>query len=343
MTTLLNKQPLFIHLSSLTTSRGLYEHAAYDQVRKDHGYCVDDVARAFVLLCHQANKDLEMESLQHVYLDFLLDAISSDGKCHNRMNVDGHWTDTANVEDCWGRAIWGLGVGAVYGADRTMRARSLEGFHALTKNLSSNRMSLVFAALGAGEVLLMNPTEEGAREVLLAVQGLLIPCDIGSGWIWPEPRLRYSNGSVVEAAILGGWALRDMKLMQDGIHMLRFLVEVETRNGHFSLTPPQGRGPMDREPAFDQQPLEVAALADACARAWEFTGNPRWPHEVKRAWDWFLGSNDLGVRMFDPLTGGGYDGLTANGPNLNQGAESTISMLSTAQRAMELQAFFEVA
>ena len=342
MSTLLIEQPALSHLSRLTTSRGLYEHAEFNEARQEHGYCVDDVARAFILLCRQPDKDLEIHSFQSVYLDFILDAIAPNGKCHNRMDIEGYWTDAPSTADCWGRAIWALGVGAVYGTDQVMRRRSLAGFRSLAKAMTADRMALAFAALGAGEVLIANPNEVCARHILITAQYHLLPKGNDESWFWPEPRLRYSNGSVVEAVLLAGWALKDMEVLETGLKMLKFLLTMETLDGHFSVTPTGGRGPRDRKPAFDQQPLEVASLADACARAWDFTGNPHWLLEVRRAWDWFLGDNDLGVQMFDSKTGGGYDGLTPYGPNLNQGAESTIAMLSTAQRAAQLQNFFEV-
>lgn len=341
MSTLLIDQPVFSHLSNMTTSRGLYEHALLNEARVEHGYCVDDVARAFILLCRQPNKDLEIHSFQNVYLDFLLDAIAPDGECHNRMDIHGYWNDAPSTADCWGRAIWALGVGSVYGTDFRMRTRSLEGFRLLAQGKTSDRMALAFAALGAGEVLIADPADTAARHILSAVRFNLLPFEGSGEWLWPEPRLRYSNGSVVEAVLLAGWALRDMALLDKGLSMLKFLVEIETHDGHFSVTPTGGRGPLDRKPAFDQQPLEISALADVCARAWDFTGNPRWLLEVERAWEWFVGNNDLGVQMFDSTSGGGYDGLTPYGPNLNQGAESTIAMLSTAQRAYQLQRFFE--
>ena len=142
--------------------------------------------------------------------------------------------------------------------------------------------------------------------------------------------------------MLSGWALRDMDLHRKGLTMLKFLLATQMRDEHFSVTPPAGRGPRELGPAFDQQPLEVAALADASARAWETSGNPRWLLEVERSWEWFNGGNDVGAFMYDPVTGGGYDGLTPTGPNMNQGAESTIAMLSTAQRAFALQPLFQV-
>lgn len=342
MTTTLTRQPDFTHLLRLTTSLGLFEHALLDEARKEHGYCVDDVARAFVLLCREPIQEGEIHVAQSVFLNFILDSITPSGKCHNRMNIAGTWTDEATNQDCWGRAVWACGVGAVRAADPEMRARALKGFRLLTRTVTADRMSLTFASLGAGELLILDPSERPAREILQMAELHLLPDLITGDWFWPEPRLRYGNGSVVEAVLLAGWALRDMSLLKKGFHMLEFLLATQIRDGHFSVTPAEGRGPLELGPSFDQQPLEVAALADACARAWDFSGNPRWLVEVERAWDWFDGKNDVGVAMFDPATGAGYDGLTASGPNMNQGAESTIAMLATAQRAGELHSLFAV-
>jgi len=102
------------------------------------------------------------------------------------------------------------------------------------------------------------------------------------------------------------------------------------------VTPVGGRGRDDAGPGYDQQPIEVAALADACASAFRITRQPSWLTGVRLAWDWFLGDNDSATPMFDPRTGGGYDGLERGGRNLNQGAESTLAMLSTAQQARRI-------
>jgi hypothetical protein len=100
--------------------------------------------------------------------------------------------------------------------------------------------------------------------------------------------------------------------------------------------PARGWARGDPRPGFDQQPIEVAALADACARAHEVTGEPRWLRGVELSAAWFLGSNDSGQVMYDPQGGGGYDGLEQGGRNENQGAESTLAMISTFQLAAHL-------
>jgi hypothetical protein len=77
----------------------------------------------------------------------------------------------------------------------------------------------------------------------------------------------------------------------------------------------------------------VAALADASARALQITGDPIWAQAVARCARWFLGENDAGTALYDPVSGGGCDGLERGGRNENQGAESTLAAISTLQQA----------
>jgi hypothetical protein len=329
------KLPL-THLKRMSTSVGLYEHANLEEPRSEHGYCVDDVSRGLILLCKESDLDEDSLQLINVYLGFTLKAIAPDGRCHNRMNTQGVWTDRPSTEDCWGRAIWALGVCAVNAPEDIQRRRALEGFRILTRASTSNLMALVFAALGAGEVLLADPKDASAKKILLETRRRVVPLDSGASWYWPESRLRYSNGSVAQAVLLMGQALDDAEDIERGIRMLDFLIEVETEGDRFSVTPVGGRGPEDDKPGFDQQPIELAAIANACMLAWTITREDKWLVEVHRAWLWFLGVNDAGMKMFIPDTGAGYDGLHLHGPNLNQGAESTIAMLSTAQQVRRL-------
>lgn len=331
------KDPIMIklpltHLKRMSTSVGLYEHAKLDEPRPEHGYCVDDVSRGLILLCKESDLDEDSLQLLNVYLGFTLKAIAPDGRCHNRMNTQGVWTDRPSTEDCWGRAIWALGVCAVNAPEDIQRRRALEGFRTLALASTRDLMPLVFAALGAGEVLLADSKNASAKKILLETRRRVVPLDSSAAWYWPESRLRYSNGSVAQAVLLAGQALHDEATVKMGLRMLEFLVDMETQGDHFSVTPAGGRGPDDVDPGFDQQPIELAAIANACMQAWTITGEDKWLGAVHRAWHWFDGVNDVGTRMFVPDTGAGFDGLHLRGPNLNQGAESTIAMLSTAQQ-----------
>ncbi len=149
----------------------------------------------------------------------------------------------------------------------------------------------------------------------------------------PNPGSPTRNATLPEAMIAAGTALDRPELLRRGLDLLAWLLTHETRRGHLSVTPVGGSGPEDRGPGFDQQPIEAAAIADACARALAVDGDRRWADGITAARDWFLGNNDGNVVMWDPATGGGFDGLQRRGANLNQGTESTLACISTMQQA----------
>jgi hypothetical protein len=325
--------PVFDHLIRLTDDHGLFEHARFSVPRRSHGYCVDDVARALVVVCRESDAGFTVRRLERRYLDFVMAAVAPSGACHNRMDVDGTWRDEPAVGDWWGRAMWGLGVAAVHAHSESARLAALETFRIAAQQRSKDSRAMAYAALGAAEVLRIEPAERAARDVLKAAVRCIGPLGADPRWPWPESRLRYANGTVAEALIVAGAALHDPATLERGLALLDFLLKIETREGHLSVTPVGGRGRDEVGPRFDQQPIEVAALADACVSAYRANEDPCWLARVRLAWNWFLGQNDASTPMFDAVTGGGYDGLEAAGPNLNMGAESTVAMLSTAQHA----------
>ncbi len=330
-------QPMFDHLERLTDDRGLFEHARHTVPRREHGYCVDDAARGLVVVCREPRPGPAVRRLARCYLAFVLDALDPTGACHNRMAVDGKWRDEAAAGDWWGRALWGLGVAATSAQTPGMRARALVGFRIAAQCRSRYVRSMAFAALGAAEVLRNRPDDMAARGLLTDTVAVIGEPEVDdSRWPWPEERLSYGNASVTEALIVAGEALPDGPALNRGLSLLEFLLRTETRDGHLSVTPVGGRGRDDVGPGYDQQPIEVSALADACASAFRITRQPSWLTGVSLAWDWFGGNNDSATPMFDPRTGGGYDGLERGGRNLNQGAESTLAMLATAQQARRI-------
>jgi hypothetical protein len=157
-------------------------------------------------------------------------------------------------------------------------------------------------------------------------------------WPWPELRLSYANALLPDALLAVGAALDAPSLVADGLRLLGWLLERQTRDGHLSVVPVGGYGPGAAGPGFDQQPIEAAALAQACARAYLISGRRRWAEGVELAVSWFLGANDTGVPLLDRVTGGGFDGLHQDRRNDNQGAESTLALLATLQQARALSA-----
>ena len=334
--TLTDAAPSYRHLALLSTDVGLFEHALHDDPRVEHGYCVDDVARALTVVLREPEQTPQLAQLAEVYLGFLERAVTPEGLVHNRMDVDGHWTDDATIGDWWGRAVGALGFAAAHAPLPFHRTRAMYAFLRAAGQRSPDVRASSFAALGAAEVVRARPDADAARALLIDSLAR-IPLSATGRWAWPEDRLRYANATLCEALIAGGAVLGRRDLVTRGLQLLTFLVRIETAaDGHLSLTGSAGRGPGELGPLWDQQPIEAAALADACAVAYDETLDPHWRDGVRLAWDWFLGDNDAGIPMYDGDTGAGFDGLEWDGRNGNRGAESTLAALTTLQRARAL-------
>jgi hypothetical protein len=325
--------PDFSHLLNLTTSIGTFEHACYSTPRIEHGYCVDDVARVLIVAMRQPGWSTQLHVVARTSSSFLSTAQDSAGRIVNRCDANGVWSGAASVDDCWGRALWAFGTAAVRAPTAALRRVGADCFARSAPLRSPHRRAMAFAGLGAAEVLALDPTDRVAAALLEAAADAMGRASHDLLWPWPEPRLAYANAAIPEVLIAAGHLLGRPALLDDGLVLLRWLLDRETVDHHLSPTPVDGAGPRDAIPRFDQQPIEVAALADACARAHAVTGDEEWMHGLRMAVAWFDGDNDLGVPMYDPATGGGYDGLGPDGPNLNQGAESTLAWIATAQHA----------
>jgi hypothetical protein len=254
------------------------------------------------------------------------------------MSYDRRWHGEPGAEDCWGRALWGLGTAAARGPTAKIRAEALTRFGLSAQVRSAWPHAMAFAALGAAEILESWPDHRGALGLLADASAVIGAPPADAAWPWPAPRLSYANAAIAEAVIVAGWKLGREPTLRAGLRMLAWLLAGDTRDGHLSVVPAGGWGPGEPRPGFDQQPIEVAALADACARAAAVTGDPDWLAGVDMCVAWFLGDNDAKVPLLDEQTGGGCDGLRPAGRNGNQGAESTLAMISVMQQGCRLPA-----
>jgi hypothetical protein len=335
----------FTHLSRLSDDTALFEHARFAIPRREHGYCLDDVARGLVVLCREDGADrlpsgpgaAARGRLTEQYLAFTAHAQSSDGRFHNRMAVDRRWQDEPGLGDWWGRGLWGLGTAAARSALPWVRESADQAFAASAHLRSPWPRAMAFAGLGAAEVLAVHPTDRAAVDLLADAAKVITRTEPGADWPWPEQRLGYANAVFPEVLIAAGQRLYDGDTGEYGLELLDWLLETETRAGQLSPTGSQGWAADEPRPCFDQQPIEAAALADACARAHATSGDERWLRGVERAVGWFLGENDVGVALHDPDSGGGYDGLLRDRPNVNQGAESTLALISVLQQGIALE------
>jgi hypothetical protein len=328
--------PVFDHLLRMTDRRGTFEHACLAEPRPEHGYCTDDMARVLVVATREPDAEGPVNGLAGVAVRFLNEAQAFNGACRNRMDNTGRWTDEPSTGDHWGRCIWGLGTAAAHSDVSLVGRLAVIQLERAAQTRSKSPRAMAFAALGAAELLAVKPEHREARGLITDYAASLAAPNGDPAWPWPEPRLTYANGVLAEAMIAAGVVLDDMMLRQRGLDLLGWLIERETSDGHFSPTPVGGRGAEDARPGFDQQPIEVATLADACARAAVVDAGAIWLDGVRSAAAWFMGDNDAGQVMWDPETGGGYDGLHADGVNGNQGTESTLAVISTLQHARRL-------
>jgi hypothetical protein len=116
-----------------------------------------------------------------------------------------------------------------------------------------------------------------------------------------------------------------------GLESLNWLAGLQrAHDGHFIPIGSNGFYEYGNERAlFDQQPVEAQAMVSVCLEAFKITGDKRWNKEARRAFEWFLGRNDLKLPLYDATTGGCRDGLHPDRPNENQGAESTLAFLQS--------------
>ncbi len=161
-------EPNFAHLNFLTDGHGTFEHALHAEPRPEHGYCTDDVARVLVVASREPIGTPGISRLIDVSLEFLRGAIDRSGRCRNRMNQFGEWTDRPTLDDCWGRSLWGLGTIMAMSEDSAVRGRAATLFGRACIQRSVHSRAMAFAALGAANALDRDPDHGDARRLLEA-------------------------------------------------------------------------------------------------------------------------------------------------------------------------------
>lgn len=328
----------FDHILRMTDSAGIFQHAIFTVPWFDHGYCADDNARALLLSVLLEGLDEcppEIRLARGAYAAFLQHAfVRESGRFRNFMSFDRKWLERHGSEDSHGRALWALG--AVVGRTRSegLRAWAAPLFdEALPAvELFTSPRAWAFTILGLHEYL---RTLEGdllaarMREVLAVRLFDLWKRTAAPDWPWFEDIVAYDNPRMSHALILSGRWTGRAEMLGAGLQSLRWLMH--RQRGEAGCFRPVGSNGFWRRggtPAeFDQQPIEAAAAVSACIEAFNATGENLWRTEANRAFDWFLGANDLGELVYDPASGGCRDGLHPNRANQNQGAESTLSFL----------------
>ena len=324
------------HLRTMTDDTGLLQHATYTVPNYDEGYTTDDNARALVLtvLLEQSG---DATPLGTRYLAFLWHAFDwNTTRFRNVMAYDRRWLDPiGSSEDAHGRAVWALGL--------VLGRSEQEGFRGLASRLFEHALPAVrkltsprawaTAILGIHAYLRRYMGDRNARLIQLELADRLLELYARTSqpaWQWFEDVLSYDNAALPQALLAAGLDLERAELTDAGLSALSWLIHVQLGGGsHFVPIGSNGFYPRGGARArFDQQPVEAAVTVSACLEADQVTGDHRWYEEATRAFEWFLGRNDLGLSLYDPLTGGCRDGLHPDRVSQNEGAESTLAFLT---------------
>lgn len=338
--------PSLLAVERMFDDCGMFQHAACRIPDRRHGYCTDDNARALNLLVRlgQEGDDADPDlRLTYAAAAFIGHAWNPEtGRFRNFMSYERRWLDDGGSGDCCARAFEALCLTARDAASPDLRDWAVDLARQAACH-SANWTSLratagVIKAASVGSESALSP-DEARRIVATGASTLMAKLprhEGGAGWF--EPALSYDNARLPEALILAGDMLGDAAMLEAGIAALSHLMDCQTsphdwfRPCATSCFAETGAD----HPAFDQQPIEALATVEACLAAWRVTGDDRWAQQAERAYLWFAGDNDHALALASPHDGGCHDGLTAEGLNRNQGAESILSyhLASASLRAL---------
>lgn len=328
------------HLQRLTDDAGILQHAVFTVPDCNEGYTTDDNARALIVstLLEEAGEHVQTaRALTHRFVGFLWHAFNrTTGRFRNFLSYDRCWIEEIGSEDSHGRALWSLGTVLARSHNSGVRglAGQLGGLALLPVSQFTSPRAWAFSLLGIDGYL----QQFGGDRAALVCRQMLLEKLLDQyrhtnmpEWNWFETSLTYANASLSHSLLVSGRAMGRDDVIEIGLSTLRWLAEIQkSEQGHFVPIGSNGFYPAGGERArFDQQPIEAAAMVSACLEAFRLTRDMRWQRETRRAFEWFLGRNDLTVSLCDPATGGCRDGLHADRANENQGAESTLAFLNS--------------
>lgn len=329
-------QPKLDHIIRLSDDVGILQHAKYIVPDRYHGYCTDDNARALiaVLMAREMIPNSNVvTNLACTYISFLHHAFNEEtGRFRNFMGYDRCWLEEIGSEDSHGRAVWGLGEAVALAESADIRDAARAVFEKALPALADFTFPRTWSfALGGIHAYLTRYSGDSevrrVRETLANNLFTKFRQNATDEWPWIEDRLTYANGRISQALILCGRHLDCDDMLQAGLRSLEWLMTMQTDpKGHFVPVGNNGWYPKGGTKArFDQQPIEALDMIEACREAYDATNDSKWVSHAQRCLEWFLGHNDLNAPLYNHKTGGCYDGLNADGPNRNQGAESTLA------------------
>ncbi len=332
------------HLQRMTDDTGLFQHAKYHVPDAEHGYCIDDNARALLaaVLYEHLHTDRACAELLDRYLAFVVNALNPDGAFRNFMSYDRRWLEDVGSPDSHARALWALGVTIRFAPSQRVKELAEVIFdRALGVTESYEYVHPIAYTLLALDERLAN--EDDARSIQFR-QSLgnklwaMWQANASEDWPWPVDELTWGNAKIPHALLVTGRALGRDDWVETALAALWWCLHVQTADtGHLTVIGNDGWFTRAGHRAqYDQQAIEAQCLVQAALAAAEATGDAKWIEDAQRCYGWFHGQNDLGLSLIDPDTGGIFDGIQPHGLNKNQGAESYLAHLLAA---LELQLY----
>ena len=326
------------HLDHLTDYTGILQHALFTVPNYAHGYTTDDNARALlvsILLDKLGNR--KSWGLASRYLAFLGFAFNEQTKrFRNFMDYQRNWLESIGSDDSQGRTLWALGISLNHSNAFALKGLSSWLFEQTlpTILLTTSPRAWAFALIGIDEYLQKFGGDRRVSHVRDELAGRLLTLyqhNRTEEWRWYEKSLSYCNAALPHALMICGKSIPNDAMTNAGLESLNWLAKLQRADaGHFVPIGSNGFYQLGGERArFDQQPVEAQAMVSACLEAFRVTGDKSWNKEARRAFEWFLGRNDLTLSVYDPTTGGCRDGLHSDRMNENQGAESTLAFLQS--------------
>ncbi len=323
------------HIKRLTDDTGIIQHAKFGIPNLKEGYCLDDNARALlmVLMVYRQKKDTLALDLAPIYLSYIHYMQNEDGTFRNFLSFSRNFLDEVGSEDSFGRTIWALGYllanapnDAYYQTGKSIFFNAAPNF----EKLQSIR-GIANTMLGISYYLNKNPDDDNMIKVLKNLTTKLIKhYDENSShdWKWFESLLTYDNAMLPLALLHSAEILNDDKISKVAFESMNFLAGITLTQGYLSIIGNEKwyiKG--GKRSMFAQQPLDALAMILMYHQAFNLTKDKKHLNHLFTCFMWFLGENDIGLSLFDFETKGCCDGIEKNGINRNQGAESTLAYL----------------
>jgi hypothetical protein len=325
------------HLMVLTDDTGIIQHSLYTIPDRTHGYCTDDNARALqaAVRYYALTREVEILALAKRYMSFIHSAFDRETRrFRNFLSYERRWIDEKVSEDTYGQCLRALAEVVALAPTDQMLSFALRLFSEAIESaegLASPR-AWALTLVGIHSYLRRFGGDALVRRIQTSLSLRLLESfqrNATDSWPWCEDVVTYANGVIPHALIQSGRMLGHEEMIGQGMRCLEWLVNLQlSAEGTVSLIGNQGWFRRGGERArFDQQPVDALALVEASIEAWKHVGDRLWRDRIMQFQGWFLGNNDTQSILYDSVSGGCRDGLQPNGPNLNEGAESTLAWL----------------